>query len=99
MACLIVAMGFGRFALTPQLPHMISEGQITLTQASILAAVNFLGYLLGAIETIRAKRHLILRLKFGLLGSTVILLLTAFIPSGITGFYVNLLLRFAAGIA
>ncbi len=99
MACLIVAMGFGRFALTPQLPHMISEGQITLTQASILAAVNFLGYLLGAIETIQAKRHLILRLKCGLLGSAVILFLTTFIPSGITGFYVNLLLRFTAGVA
>ncbi len=99
MACLIVAMGFGRFALTPQLPHMINEGQITLTQASWLAAANFLGYLLGAIETIQAKRHLILRLKCGLWGSAVILLLTAFMPTGAAGFYVNLLLRFTAGIA
>jgi len=99
MVCMIVAMGMGRFALTPQLPHMIAEGQITLTQASLLAAANFLGYLLGAIETIGAKRHLILRLKLGLWGSGIILVLSAFMPFGIVGIYVNLLLRFLAGIA
>ena len=27
MVCMIVAMGLGRFALTPQMPHMIAEGQ------------------------------------------------------------------------
>jgi len=99
MTCLVVAMGFGRFALTPQLPHMILEGQITLTQASLLAAANFLGYLLGAIETISAKRHLILRLKSGLWGSGIILVLSALIPFNAEGIYVNLFLRFMAGIA
>ena len=99
MICMVVAMGMGRFALTPQLPHMIAEGQITLTQASLLAAANFLGYLLGAIETISAKRNLILRLNCGLWGSGVILALSALIPISPAGIYVNLLLRFAAGIA
>lgn len=99
MVCMVVAMGMGRFALTPQLPHMIAEGQITLTQASLLAASNFLGYLLGAIETISARRHLILRLKSGLWGSAIILVLSALTPTSVAGIYVNLLLRFVAGIA
>ncbi|HEP8480790.1 TPA: YbfB/YjiJ family MFS transporter, partial [Pseudomonas aeruginosa] len=34
LACLlalVVAMGVGRFSLTPQLPHLIREGQLDLT--------------------------------------------------------------------
>ena len=46
LACLLAlatAMGIGRFALTPALPHLIAEGQIDLTGASLLAAANYLG--------------------------------------------------------
>jgi hypothetical protein len=42
---LMMAMGIGRFALTPQLPHLLSEGQIDLTAAGLIAAANYLGYL------------------------------------------------------
>ncbi|WP_259461787.1 YbfB/YjiJ family MFS transporter, partial [Enterobacter sp. R1(2018)] len=42
---LVVAMGIGRFAFTPQVPLMISEGQLTLTSAGLVAATNYLGYL------------------------------------------------------
>ncbi len=100
MISMVVAMGLGRFALTPQLPHMINEGQINLTQASLLAASNFLGYLLGAIEMTGAKHHHVnLRLKGGLWVSGIILVLSALIPHGPAGIYVNLILRFAAGVA
>lgn len=53
---LMMAMGIGRFSLTPQLPHLISEGQIDLTGAGLIAAANYLGYLLGALDAMRARR-------------------------------------------
>jgi hypothetical protein len=40
---LFVAMGIGRFAFTPQVPLMIQEHQLTLTSASLVAALNYLG--------------------------------------------------------
>ena len=33
---LMMAMGIGRFALTPQMPHLLSEGQIDLTGAGLI---------------------------------------------------------------
>jgi len=97
MMTMVIVVGLGRFALTPQLPHMIFEKQITLTQASLLAAANFLGYLIGSIETIRAKTHLILRLKAGLMATIIILLLSAIKPPIFLNFYINALLRLSAG--
>jgi MFS family permease len=102
MVGMVIAMGLGRFALTPQLPHMLAEHQINLTQASLLAASNFLGYLLGAIEITMAKqhhRHLIFRLNAGIWASGIILILSALIPENPLGFYMNMLLRLAAGVA
>ncbi|MBL3217293.1 YbfB/YjiJ family MFS transporter, partial [Klebsiella pneumoniae] len=49
-AALIVAMGIGRFAFTPQVPLMIAELQFTLTGAGLVAAINYLGYLCGAYD-------------------------------------------------
>lgn len=53
-------MGIGRFALTPLLPCMTSEGLIGLRAASWLATANYLGYLLGssfiAIEPLLLRR-------------------------------------------
>lgn len=39
---LIVAMGIGRFAFTPQVPLMIAEHQFSLTGAGLVAAINYL---------------------------------------------------------
>jgi hypothetical protein len=49
MASLAVAMGIGRFAFTPLLPMMLSDGVVNLDAASWLASANYLGYLLGAL--------------------------------------------------
>lgn len=101
MIGMVIAMGLGRFALTPQVPHMLAEGYVDLTQASLLAAANFFGYLLGAIEITTAKEHryMLLRLKTGLWASGIILVLSAFIPNHPSGFLINMLLRFSAGVA
>ena len=50
---LVVAMGIGRFAFTPQVPLMIAAGQLTLTSAGLVAAMNYLGYLVAALEVLK----------------------------------------------
>jgi hypothetical protein len=42
-------MGIGRFAFTPLLPMMLSDGVVDLAGASWLASANYLGYLFGAV--------------------------------------------------
>lgn len=49
LVSLAVAMGIGRFAFTPILPMMLSDGVVSLPQASWLASSNYLGYMLGAV--------------------------------------------------
>ncbi len=49
MVSLAVAMGIGRFAFTPLLPMMLSDGAVDLATASWLASANYLGYLAGAL--------------------------------------------------
>ncbi|HYW57936.1 MAG TPA: YbfB/YjiJ family MFS transporter [Polaromonas sp.] len=49
MLALATAMGIGRFAFTPLLPMMLSDGVIDLPSASWLASANYLGYLVGAL--------------------------------------------------
>jgi hypothetical protein len=52
---LMMAMGIGRFALTPQMPHLLSEGQIDRLAAGPIAAANYLGYFVGAVDSIRPQ--------------------------------------------
>ncbi len=52
MTCAIAlatAMGIGRFAFTPLLPMMLTDGVLDLPGASFLASANYLGYLVGAL--------------------------------------------------
>ncbi|WLI77773.1 YbfB/YjiJ family MFS transporter [Kosakonia sp. H02] len=74
---LVVAMGIGRFAFTPQVPLMIREGQLTLTSAGLVAAINYLGYLLGAWDAMRAQRHIEVRLYLGIGGAVALTFLSA----------------------
>ena len=46
---LATAMGIGRFAFTPLLPMMLTDGVVDLPGASWLASANYLGYLVGAL--------------------------------------------------
>lgn len=92
---LLVAIGIGRFALTPQLPLMIQSGQVTLTGASLIAAANYLGYLAGAFDAMHARRAVVARLHGGLWLCVLCALLSAFAQ----GPLLHCLLRFVAGIA
>ncbi|PIJ50579.1 MFS transporter [Erwinia sp. OLTSP20] len=74
---LVVAMGIGRFAFTPQVPLMIAEHQLTLTSAAVVAALNYLGYLCGSWNAMRASRWVERRLKAGLWGAVILTLLSA----------------------
>lgn len=49
LVSLAIAMGVGRFAFTPLLPMMQADGLATVSEGGVLAAVHFLGYLLGAV--------------------------------------------------
>lgn len=46
---LIIAMGIGRFAYTPILPEMQSALGLSHAQTGLLASLNYLGYLIGAL--------------------------------------------------
>lgn len=94
---LMMAMGIGRFALTPQMPHLLSEGQIDLTGAGLIAAANYLGYLLGAVDAMFAHRpSQVQRRLHGGLWLCVVLTLASFWADG---FWSHLLLRFGTGVA
>ena len=94
---LMMAMGIGRFSLTPQLPHLISEGQINLTDAGLIAAANYLGYLIGALDAIRARRPEQVRARL-YTGLWLCVLLTL-VSYWAQGFWPHLLLRLGAGVA
>ncbi|RON79798.1 MFS transporter [Pseudomonas fluorescens] len=94
---LMMAMGIGRFALTPQMPHLLSEGQIDLTAAGLIAAANYLGYLLGAVDAMFAHRpQQAQRRLHGGLWLCVLLTLASFWANG---FWSHLVLRFGTGVA
>ena len=91
---LIVVMGMGRFSLTPQIPLMIAGGHLTLSTAGILAAMNYIGYLGGAIHVSRLKSSHAHYLRAGLLATALVTLLSGFTDS----FILQCLYRFMAGV-
>lgn len=91
------AMGFGRFSFTPILPGMIAGLGLSSTEAGVIAAANFTGYLAGAIAGAygwAAGRERMIGLLSLLL--TVLLLAGMGLSSSIAVFVA---LRFLAGLA
>lgn len=94
---LMMAMGIGRFALTPQMPHLLSEGQVDLTAAGLIAAANYLGYFVGAVDAMFSRRpEQIRRRLLSGLWLCVLLTLASFWANG---FWSHLILRFGTGVA
>lgn len=95
MATLAVAMGLGRFAFTPMLPVMLSEGHIDLQGGGVLASLNYLGYFLGALSCAAIRLQPATMIRVGLVATAVLLL-----GMGLGhGFTVWSVLRSAAGVA
>lgn len=105
LLALATAMGIGRFAFTPLLPMMLSDGVINLPSASWLASANYFGYLVGALlctfqpwiwKRLGIRQALVAThwLRGGLVATTVLTLGMALqLPAAWP------LLRFAAGVA
>jgi predicted MFS family arabinose efflux permease len=95
MTILALALGVGRFVLTPLLPLMQADDGLTLIAGGWLASTNMLGYLLGALMC--ALRPLPPRLSLRI-GATGVALAT--LGMGLTSRPdIWLLWRFAAGVA
>ncbi|WP_312239768.1 YbfB/YjiJ family MFS transporter [Pantoea sp.] len=91
---LVAVMGIGRFSLTPQIPVMIGDGYLTLSSAGILASMNYIGYLLGAVHVSKMKHRHAFFLKAGLAATVLVTIL-----SGVTSnFALQCLFRFIAGV-
>lgn len=95
LAGLASAMGVGRFAFTPMLPLMQAAGLLDLTQGAWLAAVNYLGYLVGALACAFVPPPPLQAARWGLV-AVAALTLAMGLP---VGFAAWLLLRFGAGLA
>ena len=94
MFSLAVAMGVGRFAFTPLFPLMVRDGLLDAEGGALLAASNYLGYLVGALLAARIKLRPEALLALGLI-STV--LVTAAI-GWTSAFSLWTILRFIAGV-
>lgn len=91
---LVAVMGIGRFSLTPQIPLMIRDGYLSLSSAGILAAMNYIGYLAGAVQVSSIRSHHARYLKAGLLVTVLVTLLSGTTAS----FILQCLFRFLAGL-
>ncbi|WP_455814327.1 YbfB/YjiJ family MFS transporter [Pseudomonas graminis] len=96
---LVVAMGIGRFAFTPQVPLMIGEHQLSLTSAAVVAALNYLGYLCGSFDAMRATRRVEWRLQAGVWGAVALTLLSALVSGPWQHGVVRFLIGWASGWA
>lgn len=94
MAVLALALGIGRFLLTPLLPLMQADAGLSLVDGGWLASVNNIGYLLGALLCTAAALPQRASLRAGLAGVAVGTLGMGLAPS----LPLWLLCRFAAGV-
>lgn len=94
---LLLAMGVARFAYTPLLPLMQSQAGLGLGEAGWLAAINYLGYLSGAVLVSRISD---LRVKDRLYRAGLVLaVLSTAMMVPTTSFAVWGLSRYLAGLA
>jgi len=69
---LAVAMGIGRFAFTPLFPLMVRDGLLDSEAGALLAAGNYLGYLVGALLASRLSLRAETLLALGLAGTVAV---------------------------
>jgi MFS family permease len=94
MISLAVAMGVGRFAFTPLFPLMVRDGLLNSEAGALLAASNYLGYLVGALMAARIRVKSATLLALGLISTVAVTAAvgwTSSVPSWA-------ILRFVAGV-
>ena len=96
IAALTIAVGIGRFSYTPILPYMISELNLTATEAGLIASSNYLGYLLGSLIPIFPQFPKNIRSIF--IYSIFISIISLFAMGLTNTFEVFILIRFIHGI-
>lgn len=95
MLSLFIVMAIGRFSYTPVLPFMQKATHLSNQDAGLLATINYLGYLIGAmIPTFLIMKSKVIDLKIYLLINIISVLLMGFTHDFVTW---NIL-RFVAGI-
>ena len=95
LVALAVAMGVGRFALTPILPMMREDTGLSVADGGWLASANYVGYLLGALSAMAMRVRAATAIRGGLVLIGVVTLGMA-IEQRFVGWIV---LRALAGIA
>lgn len=94
---LILMLGIARFAYTPLLPLMQQQAGLGLSQAGWLAAINYMGYLSGAVIASLIS-NLFLKDRLYRIGLIVAILTTA--GMGLTSnIWIWSILRFFAGLS
>jgi predicted MFS family arabinose efflux permease len=92
-----VGIGLARFAYTPLLPALITEGWFPSSQAAYLGAANLAGYLAGALGARPLARHTAAR---AILRAMMLLVAVAFLACAVPlSFAWFFLWRFASGVA
>lgn len=94
---LAAAMGIGRFVYTPILPFMSEGLHLPADQAGLIAAANFLGYLVGALAG--AARSLPGNPRTWFLGGLLVSALTSGAMASTTTLEAFMVIRFFSGIA
>jgi predicted MFS family arabinose efflux permease len=96
LAALAVAMGIGRFAFTPILPMMQTDGGLSVADGGWLASANYLGYLIGAAAvSVLARR---LRATAGIRAGLLVIAASTLGMGVEDRFAVWIVLRAAAGV-
>jgi MFS family permease len=99
-AAMALAMGVGRFSYTPILPAMHTQAGLSAANAGFLATLNFIGYTLGTLWPLFARR-----LGFSVGPKTAVrrglaaCIATTIAMAATDSFHVWGVLRFASGIA
>ncbi len=94
---LMLALGVARFAYTPLLPLMQSQAGLGLAEGGWLAAINYLGYLSGALLAASIS-DLVLKDRLYRIGM-VVAVLTTVMMGLTTDFWVWAVSRYLAGLA
>lgn len=97
LVALTAAMGIGRFVYTPILPFMVDAIGLGEAEAGLIAAANFLGYLVGAL--LASSAALPGGRRGWLLAALAVSALTTGLMGGASSMAVFLGLRFAGGVA